>query len=182
MSLFNTKHIFRSYIQEGRGLLSEIQLDIKNAADIKEEDSSGSFNVGGIEYTYHLQEVASPFWTSAGILTGTIYNIGFSETTGDISDTETFMRKKGTNNLVRIYSTMYRVLLNLISKKAPNYIILFSFDKAGYYPVYNELLKTNKIPGYNIKSRIQFEENNEPATGLILKKSGKIETLAEMLK
>lgn len=171
----------KSLLIEGRGMLKELNLSLSNAAVVIGETYEGTFQVGNLEYTYFVQKVDSPYPTSAGILTGNIVNVGFYESEDSPEDPGSFDRKKKTGNLVKILSTMYKVLHTLVEEDHPDYIILFAKNATGYFPIYSELTQTNKLPGYTRKAVIDFEVKEEPCTGIILKKVGKKETLTQIL-
>ena len=46
---------------------------------------------------------------------------------------------------------MYKIILDFVENKKPKYIGISSLDKSGYGNIYNNLSKTNKIPGYTRK-------------------------------
>jgi hypothetical protein len=46
---------------------------------------------------------------------------------------------------------MYKIILDFVEKEKPKYIGISSLDKSGYWNIYNNLAKTNKIPDYSRK-------------------------------
>ena len=82
---------------------------------------------------------------------------------------------------------MYKIILNFVSKEKPNYIGISNIEGSGYGNVYNDLTKTNKLPGYSRKdAKVNFitkdsENRNINGSFVVLKKvqSGESESLNE---
>ena len=49
--------------------------------------------------------------------------------------------------------------------------MISSYDASGYFPIYNTLTKTNRLPGYSRKSVIKWDDRGNAATSIILKKN-----------
>ena len=82
---------------------------------------------------------------------------------------------------------MYKIILDFVSKEKPNYIGISDIEGSGYGNVYNNLTKTNKLPGYSRKdAKVNFitkdsENRNINGSFVVLKKvqSGESESLNE---
>ncbi len=168
---FKYKLSSKGYIlMESLSLLREMKLSIENAVDIDGDVFEGSFSVSGKKYEYQAQDMSPSLIIGGHQLDGAIFNIGFNEAGDDLHNVDSFVGKGGQVNLIKIYSTMYKIFINLINKSHPDYLIFYCYDKSGYWPIYNQLTKDNPLPGYNRKSIIHFTHNNTASTGIILKK------------
>jgi hypothetical protein len=161
-------------IVESLQTLQEITLDIKNAAPIKGGLKKGSFEVGGIQYTYSINDFDIPI-----ILPGDkdkiqleplTIDIGFS-VEGDAKDLTSNLPKGGKENLIKIYSTIFKIITTVAKSLSPNNIMISSYDVSGYFPIYNNLTKTNSLPGYSRKTIIKWENEGAAATSIVLKKN-----------
>ena len=161
-------------LSESLSILKEIQLNVKNAAKINGGISKGNFTVGDIIYDYTVTDYPSdivlPGDKDQIRLEGTVCDLGFTEHGGG-TDFASNLPKGGRANLIKIYSTMYKIILTVAKAKAPNNILLSSYDESGYFPYYNNLTKTNSIPGYSRKSIVKWAHNGKNITSIILKKS-----------
>jgi len=106
-------------------------------------------------------------------LEGTVCDLGFTEQGGG-TDFASNLPKGGRANLIKIYSTMYKIILTIAKAKAPNNILLSSYDQSGYFPYYNNLTKTNNIPGYSRKAIVKWTHNGKNITSIVLNKNKNI--------
>jgi hypothetical protein len=161
-------------LSESLSILKEIELNIKNSAKINGGISKGTFTIGDIVYDYNVTDYPSdivlPGDKDQIRLEGTVCDLGFTEQGGGV-DFASNLPKGGRANLIKIYSTMYKVILTIAKAKAPNNILLSSYDQSGYFPYYNNLTKTNNIPGYSRKAIIKWAHNGKNITSIVLKKS-----------
>ena len=161
-------------LNESLSVLKEIQLSTKNAAKIDGGISKGTFTVGDIVYDYTVTDYPSDIILPGDKdnirLEGTVCDLGFTEQGGGV-DFASNLPKGGRANLIKIYSTMYKVILTIAKAKAPNNILLSSYDQSGYFPYYNNLTKTNNIPGYSRKAIVKWSHNGKNITSIILKKN-----------
>jgi hypothetical protein len=162
-----------AFILESTGFLKEIQLNPENAVEIKGNIHKGEFKVGEITYSYNFIKLPEgnplPNSNSNFITDEKTYDVNFH-----IKGDDSSLRKRGNQNLVKIYSTMFKVILDFISYASPNYLLISSFDETEYFPIYNQLTKTNKIPGYSRKTIVNWVYPNKGnMTSIILKKNGK---------
>ena len=159
--------------------INEILLNPNNAAEIEGDVFSGKFKVGDLGYTYSISKFPNPYKD------GDFYNINFDEIGNKNSNLQT--GKAGGKNYIKILSTMYKIILNFVSKEKPNYIGISNIEGSGYGNVYNDLTKTNKLPGYSRKdAKVNFitkdsENRNINGSFVVLKKvqSGESESLNE---
>ncbi len=161
-------------LSESLSVLKEIQLSTKNAAKIDGGISKGTFTVGDIVYDYNVTDYPSDIVLPGDKdnirLEGTVCDLGFTEQGGGV-DFASNLPKGGRANLIKIYSTMYKVILTIAKAKAPNNILLSSYDQSGYFPYYNNLTKTNNIPGYSRKAIVKWAHNGKSITSIVLKKN-----------
>lgn len=161
-------------ISESLSVLKEIQLSPENAVKINGGVNKGTFVVGDIIYDYTVTEYPSdivlPGDKDQIRLEGTVCDLGFTEQGGG-TDFASNLPKGGRANLIKIYSTMYKIILTVAKAKAPNNILLSSYDQSGYFPFYNNLTKTNSIPGYSRKAIIKWAHNGKNITSIVLKKT-----------
>jgi hypothetical protein len=162
-----------TFILESLEFLKEIILNPENAVEIKGNINKGEFQVGEIKYLYNIVKLPEgnplPNSNSSFITDEKTYDINF-HIKGDNSS----LRKGGKQNLIKIYSTMFKIILNFINSISPNYILISSFDEAEYFPIYNKLTKTNKITGYSRKTIVNWVYPNKGnITSIILKKNEK---------
>lgn len=161
-------------LSESLTILKEIQLSVDNAAPIKGGLKGGSFVVGDSEYDYTVTELPSNIMLPGDKeeikLEGTVVDIGFT-VKGDNKDFASNLPKGGKANLIKIYSTIYKVLTLIAKAKSPNNILLTSYDASGYFPYYNNLTKTNNISGYSRKTIINWEHEGQRLTSIVLKRT-----------
>lgn len=161
-------------IVESLQTLQEITLDIKNAAPIKGGLKKGFFEVGDIKYKYTIADFNFPIVLPGdkdqiGLEPLTI-DIGFS-VEGDADDLTSNLPKGGRENLIKIYSTIFKIITIAASSLRPNNIMISSYDASGYFPIYNSLTKTNSLQGYSRKCVIKWEDRGTGATSIVLKKN-----------
>jgi hypothetical protein len=161
------------FILESTGFLNEISLNPDNAVEIKGNVNKGEFQVGNIVYSYNAVKLPEgkplPNSNSNFVNDSKTYDINFHVKGEDSSD-----NKKGKENLIKIYSTMFKVILDFISSVSPNYLLISAFDSTGYFPIYSQLTKTNKIPGYSRKTIVNWiYPGKGDITSIVLKKNGK---------
>jgi hypothetical protein len=161
-------------LSESLSILREIELNTKNAAKIDGGIGKGTFTVGDIVYDYTVTDYPSDIVLPGDKdnirLEGTVCDLGFTEQGGGV-DFASNLPKGGRANLIKIYSTMYKVILTIAKAKAPNNILLSSYDQSGYFPYYNNLTKTNSIPGYSRKAIVKWAHSGKSITSIVLKKN-----------
>lgn len=107
----------------------------------------GFFKVGGTDYKI-VYEYMDPSFIRNYNLNGTVLNIGFTRKDDDDSDIRAFIRKGGREDTIKVYATVFKGIKEVVKRENPNYLMISSFKKSGYHQIYNNLSKTNKIPGY----------------------------------
>jgi hypothetical protein len=161
-------------LSESLSILKEIQLNPENAVKINGGIKRGDFTIGDIVYDYTVTDYPSDIILPGDRdnirLEGTVCDLGFTEQGGG-TDFASNLPKGGRSNLIKIYSTMYKIILTIAKAKAPNNILLSSYDQSGYFPLYNNLTKTNSIPGYSRKAVVKWEHSKKSITSIILKKN-----------
>jgi phosphopantetheine adenylyltransferase len=146
--------------------VNEIDLNPNNAVEIYGDLFSGEFKVGNIEYIYSIKNIPSPYKDEE-----LFYNIQFDEKNNNESSNEP--TRNARENYIKILSTMYKILLDFVEQEKPEYIGISSLDKSGYGNIYNNLTKTNTIPGYSRKDAgLDFvSKSGEKGKFIVLKKS-----------
>ena len=146
--------------------VNEISLNPNNAVEIYGDLFSGEFKVGNIEYIYSIKNISSPYKDEE-----LFYNIQFDEKNNNESSNEP--TRNARENYIKILSTMYKILLDFVEQEKPEYIGISSLDKSGYGNIYNNLTKTNTIPGYSRKDAgLDFiSKSGEKGKFIVLKKS-----------
>jgi len=154
--------------------LKEITLDPKNAAPIKGGLKKGSFEVGDIQYGYTVYDFDFPIVLPGDKdqikLQPLTIDIGFS-VEGDTKDLTSNLPKGGKENLIKIYSTIFKIITVLATSLRPNNIMVSSYDASGYFPIYNNLTKTNNLPGYSRKAVIKWDNQGAACTSIVLSKN-----------
>ena len=144
------------YLVESKQVVKEIALNSENAFDVTYEGDGGYFTTDDTTYSFVLNELPIRFIfpgdKSQTLFTGGMLDIGFTPK-GDTPLTEP---KGGRENLIKVYSTLYKIILEASTNKHPNYLSVSCTDSSGYFPIYSQLTKTNKIPGYSRKSVISW--------------------------
>lgn len=146
--------------------VNEIALNPNNAVEIYGDLFGGEFKVGNIEYIYSIKNIPSPYKDEK-----LFYNIQFDEKNNNESSNEPTGNAR--ENYIKILSTMYKILLDFVEKEKPEYIGISSLDKSGYRNIYNNLTKTNTLPGYSRKDAgLDFvSKSGEKGKFIVLKKS-----------
>ena len=121
--------------------VNEITLNSDSAVEINGDIFEGEFKIGDIEYEYSIDPMDNPYDSEE------FFNISFTER-GTRKNIPTGNAKE---NYIKILSTMYKIILDFIQSQKPEYIGISSLDKSGYWNIYNNLTKTNRIPGYSRK-------------------------------
>lgn len=150
--------------------INEILLSPNNAVEIEGNIFNGKFKVGDINYDYSISKFPNPYKD------GDFYNINFGEIGNKNTDLNTRTKNAGGQNYIKILSTMYKIILDFCKEKQPNYIGISDIEGSGYSNVYNDLTKTNKLPGYSRKdAKVNFvtkdsENRNINGSFVVLKK------------
>lgn len=136
--------------------ISEITLDSKNGLDLKWIDEDlAEFTLDDIVYQATFDGLPSPTilpGSSANHLyKGNIVNVGFGEKGDDPYAMASSLPKAGRANIIKIYTTMFKAIQEYAKNNKPDYILLSSYKASGYFPIYNNLTKSNKIVGYQRK-------------------------------
>jgi hypothetical protein len=162
---------FNTPITLSNGLLSqlyelkvnEISLNPENAVEINGDIFEGEFKIGDIEYEYSIDPMDNPYDNEE------FFSISFTER-GTRKNIPTGNAKE---NYIKILSTMYKIILDFIQSQKPEYIGISSLDKSGYWNIYNNLTKTNKIPGYSRKdASLDFTtKSGDKGKFIVLKKT-----------
>ena len=167
----NPENIF---ITESLKLLKEIKLTQDNAVEIKSTNYGGKFKVGDILYEYHIQkmpeEMMFPEDKTETLFEGNIFNIGFMIEGSDAENPNSFRPQDNQRDPIKIYSTMYKIILDLILKEHPDYLFIYSDDAANYHNIYKTLTKNNTPPGYIIQPTINWVNNHGGQKTIVLKK------------
>jgi hypothetical protein len=121
--------------------VNEITLNSDSAVEINGDIFEGEFKIGDIEYEYSIDPMDNPYDSEE------FFSISFTER-GTRKNIPTGNAKE---NYIKILSTMYKIILDFIQNQKPEYIGISSLDKSGYWNIYNNLTKTNRIPGYSRK-------------------------------
>jgi hypothetical protein len=155
-SVLPSNRIPNHYLVESKQVVKEISLNPENAFEVTYEGDGGYFTTGDTIYSFVLNELPIRFIfpgdKSKTLFVGGILDIGFTPK-GDIPLTEP---KGGRENLIKIYSTIYKIIQDASTSKHPQYLSISCTDSSGYFPIYSQLTKTNKIPGYSRKSIISW--------------------------
>lgn len=155
-SILPSNRIPNRYLVESKQVVKEIALNSENAFDVTYEGDGGYFTTDDTTYSFVSNELPIRFIfpgdKSQTLFTGGMLDIGFTPK-GDTPLTEP---KGGRENLIKVYSTLYKIILDASTNKLPNYLSVSCTDSSGYFPIYSQLTKTNKIPGYSRKSVISW--------------------------
>ena len=162
---------YYNFLKESQQIINELTLNVNNSEKIVGSPLEGYFTVDGQTYNYIIRKLDSPFIDKNVELTGEIYNIAFWNTKDLQEYPETYQSKGGRNNIIKIYSTMYKVILDFANAIKPDYFIIAAMDSTNYFPIYSDLTKNNKIPGYHRKTVVTFENYSAyPMTGIAMAK------------
>ena len=158
-------------ILESLTILKEIELSSDNSVPIKGGMKKGTFQVGEVVYDYEVKEFNFPTKLPGDInqikLDPLTVDIGFS-VQGDSIDLTSNLPKGGKENLIKIYSTIFKIISTISKGLSPNNIMITSYDASGYFNLYNNLTKTNSLPKYYRKSIINWNHNGNAATSIVL--------------
>lgn len=159
---------------ENLQILKELILSPDNAVPVKGGLKKGTFTVGDTTYSYSVSDFDFPFVLPGDKdqirLEPLTVDIGFS-VEGDKKDMTSYLPKGGKENIIKVYSTIFKIISTVAKSRNPNHIVISSYDASGYFPIYNNLTKTNKLPGYSRKSIIKWNEDGKAATSIVLKKN-----------
>lgn len=150
--------------------LREISLDPMNAVEV--DTTKQEFTVGATTYKYGMVQLPPH-----RELPGSDENFVIGDGTYDVHfhpvGNPTSMKVGGKENVVKIYTTMFKVILDFIQRTSPNTLLISSFDASGYYPIYDKLINSNKVPGYRRAGAVKWNYPNKgPITSIILQKEG----------
>jgi len=158
--------------------ISEITLDSSNAVEVSwSSHNIAQFTVGGVTYEAYFDELVTPIKLpksdSDFIYSGVVFNVGFGVKGDDPFAVSSSLPKGGRANLVKIYSTMFKVIEEFVKNNKPDYILLSAYAASNYFPIYNNLTKTNKIVGYQRKMVDSWEMDGAPIQSIVLKNISK---------
>ena len=158
--------------------ISEITLDSKNGLDINWESfTQAEFILDNIAYQVNFDELPTPAILnnsdSKYIYKGKLVNVGFGEKGDDPYALSSSLPKAGRANIIRIYTTMFKAIEEFVSRENPAYLLISSYKASGYFPIYNNLTKTNNIVGYQRKMVDSWEVDGQAIQSIVLKKKNK---------
>ena len=146
--------------------INEITLNPYNAVEIIGNLTNGKFQVGGTMYIYDIKQIKNPYKDD-----GIFYDIVFHPE-NNITSIPTGTSTK--ENYIKILNTMYKIILDFAREAEPEYIGISSLDNKdnkNYHTVYNNLTKSNNIPGYIRKNaNLEFETPNGKGRFVVLKR------------
>lgn len=147
-------------------ILNELTLNTDNAVEVKGTVLDGRFKVNNIEFMYKVTPLSyNPYSTNEPI-----YSISFNQV-NDTRDNPNLPTGNLKNDYIKVLSTMYKVVIEFVNNKKPSYIGISSYDDSGYWNIYNQLTKQNKIPGYQrINSGLEFKDKNNNKGKIIILK------------
>jgi cytidyltransferase-like protein len=150
--------------------INEISLNPNNAVEIYGDIDNGDFTVGEYDYNYRIIKLDKNPYNS-----DSYYNIDFHEI-GNTNPNPSLPTKNAKGNYIKILSTIYKIILDFTQEKKPEYIGISSLDESGYGNIYNNLTKTNKIPGYSRKDAgLQFKtKDGKSGKVIVLKKNNNL--------
>jgi predicted nucleotidyltransferase len=135
--------------------INGITLNPDNAVEVYGDLNNGDFTVGEYDYNYRIIKLDKNPYNS-----DSFYNIDFHEI-GNIKPNPSLPTGNAKENYIKILSTIYKIILDFTQNKSPEYIGISSLDESGYWGIYNNLTKTNQIPGYSRKDvGLQFKDKN----------------------
>jgi hypothetical protein len=126
--------------------VNEITLNPSNAVEVYGDLDNGDFTVGEHDYNYRIIKMDKNPYDS-----DSFYSIDFHEI-GNKNPNISLPTGNAKENYIKILSTIYKIILDFTESIKPKYIGISSLDKSGYRNIYNNLTKTNKIPGYSRKN------------------------------
>jgi len=168
------------FLMESKNIINEIKLNPENAVEIIGNETNGTFKVGEQNYNYAIKKIEPPFIDHDVELNGEIYNIIFRNSKDNESEIESYDFKGGKENLIKIYTTMYKVILNFTEIVKPDYFIIAALDSTKYFPIYSNLTKNNTIPGYHRKTVVNLDNYSDyPMTGIVIGKNNNFNEITE---
>ena len=174
-SKFNHPKSIQQHLIEN---INEISLSKENAVEINGDLTGGTFTIGDIPYEYSIKNTTNPYKDL-----GLFYNIQFTPK-GEV----TSIPKGGKENYIKILSTMYKIIVDFIETKKPEYVGISSLDNSGdknYHTVYNRLTTNNLnlIPGYFRKeSNLIFNSPQGKGRFIVLKRKEELNENASYTK
>ncbi len=161
-SILPENRIPNRYIEESKQVIKEISLNPSNAFDVTYEEDGGYFYSSDTKYIFGISilpdEFILPGDKTHTLFVGGMIDIGFSPEGNTILNEPV----GGRENLVKIYSTMYKIILDIASKHKPAYLSISCTKSSGYFPIYSNLTKSNNTPGYHRKMVVSW---NHPELG-----------------
>lgn len=162
------------FISESLKLLREIKLDINNSVELESTYDGGKFKVGNVLYEYHIQKLPDGFMfpgdKDENIFEGKIFNVGFAVAGSDLDNINSFRPQDNQKNPIKVYSTMYKVILDLIETEHPDYLFIYSDDTANYHYLHKNLAKNNTPAGYVVQPTIEWMDGKNLQKTITLKK------------
>jgi hypothetical protein len=150
--------------------VNEITLNPNNAVEIYGDLNNGDFTVGEYDYNYRIIKLDKNPYNS-----NSFYSIDFHEI-GNKNPNPSLPTRNAKENYIKILSTIYKIILDFTKEIKPEYIGISSLDESGYWNVYNNLTKTNQIPGYSRKDvGLQFKDKTgKTGKFIVLKRKDEI--------
>jgi sugar-specific transcriptional regulator TrmB len=147
--------------------VNEITLNPNNAVETYGDLNNGDFTVGEYDYNYRIIKLDKNPYNS-----NSFYSIDFHEI-GNKNPNPSLPTKNARENYIKILSTIYKIILDFTKEEKPEYIGISSLDESGYGNIYNNLTKTNKLPGYSRKdSGLDFtSKSGEKGKFIVLKRT-----------
>ncbi len=162
------------YILESFSFLKEISLSKENAIILNKGSGvkRGSFSVDNITYNYGFSKLPSSilFPGTDVELEGNTWNASFKVKGDKGYKVSNFLPKQGRAPLIKIYSTLYKVIIDFLEKEKPDNLLISSYEKSGYFRLYSQLTKTNKIQSYRRMSTVNWKIGKETINSIILTK------------
>lgn len=144
------------FLYESKKTINEIKLSVENAYSLEGNEYEGKFEAPSQTYEYFVEKLDSPLYLPENMkIEGDIYNVFFKRKEDDKLDYDSYKLVSGKANLVKIYSTIYKIYVNTINKFKPDYLMIHSLEPK-YFSVYKSIVKENPIPGYRIKTTTSY--------------------------
>ncbi len=155
-TVYNLSKESKEYL-EHFSLVSEIVFSPDNAVEIDYHFSvlTGDFTVGDVTYKFDISKMKylEDLFPDVEFKSSDVWDISFAEK----NKLGKYVPNRGKQNLIKIYSTLYKIILKFIETVNPDYILLTAVSGSNYLPIYNQLVKTNKLPGYHKKTVASFD-------------------------
>lgn len=147
-------------------ILKEIILSPDNAVDIHGSLNKGHFTVGDVKYTYEVFDIVDEKGYP-------IANIFFQEYDFEGPEgTESLPTGNAGPGYYKILATVYKIILKYAQEVGPDRIGIGCLDKSGYWNIYNNLVKHNKVDGYTReKADLTFTHNGFSGKIIVLKRT-----------